>query len=382
MSAATKSPPVDTPPEPAERPRAGADSAAPAAHRPDYARRTAWATITLVVLAMLAAAYIARAILFPIALAALLNLALKPIVAGMERRRIPSIAASGLVLAGLIGVFVTAIALLWTPASEWFFELRRPEVRRELAEKLRPLRAPVQQLNQASKEVEKMTSGEGETAPLRVQVEQPGMASLVLNTSGSLLATVVVVAALLFFLLARGDRFLEKLVALSPTWRDKRNVVALMNDIQQSISRYLLTITCINAGLGLAIGIAMWAIGLPNPALWGVMAFLLNYIPFVGAAAGACLVFVVALIEWDVAYALVAPGAYLAVNVVEANLVTPALLGRSTNLNPVAILLSLTLWGWMWGLGGVFLAIPLLVVAKIICEHIEPLHSFGQLIAD
>ena len=227
-----------------------------------------------------------------------------------------------------------------------------------------------------------MTSGEGETAPLRVQVEQPGMASLVLNTSGSLLATVVVVAALLFFLLARGDRFLEKLVALSPTWRDKRNVVALMNDIQQSISRYLLTITCINAGLGLAIGIAMWAIGLPNPALWGVMAFLLNYIPFVGAAAGACLVFVVALIEWDVAYALVAPGAYLAVNVVEANLVTPALLGRSTNLNPVAILLSLTLWGWMWGLGGVFLAIPLLVVAKIICEHIEPLHSFGQLIAD
>jgi predicted PurR-regulated permease PerM len=123
----------------------------------------------------------------------------------------------------------------------------------------------------------------------------------------------------------------------------------------------------------------MWALGLPTPVLWGVMAALLNFIPFAGATVGAMVVFLVALLQFDLSYACLAPAIYVFVNVIESYWVTPALLGKSMSLNPVVILLSITLWGWMWGIGGVFMAVPLLVVLKIICDNVETLTPLGRM---
>ena len=165
-----------------------------------------------------------------------------------------------------------------------------------------------------------------------------------------------------------------------PTLPKKKAVVALVNSVQSSLSNYLLTITWINVGVGLAIGAGMWVLGLPNPMLWGAIACLLNFVPFIGAAMGAVIVFVVALLEFDLGYALLAPGLYAIINGLEGNVVTPMMLGQTARLSPVAVLLALTIGGWMWGVGGVLVAVPLLMGFKVTCDHIELLKPYGRLI--
>lgn len=364
--------------DPPSRERSDAtDSSGGPDHR-QYERQIAWATTILAAIAVLAAIYYAKSILLPAAVAVLLNLALKPAVLYLHRKKIPPPVSAAALILVMLGLAGTSAALVWDPAREWIREL--PAARGEIADKLRPLREPVETINEASEEVEKIAKGDKEAAPVLVQLEQPGMASFLLNTSTAVLAAGAVTVVLLYFLLAGGDGFLGKLVELSPTWRNKRHVVAMVSDIQHAVSRYLLTITAVNIVLGCVIGIAMWLIGLPNPVLWGVMACIFNYVPIIGAMAGASIVFAVALLEYSLGHALVAPAAYLAINLLEGNFITPMLLGRSTSINPVALVLALTLWGWMWGIGGVFLAIPIMVVIRISCDHVPSLRGLGQLL--
>jgi predicted PurR-regulated permease PerM len=166
-----------------------------------------------------------------------------------------------------------------------------------------------------------------------------------------------------------------------PTFGDKRRAIAITGDIQRQTSRYLLTITLINAGLGVAQGIAMYFVGLPNPLLWGVMAFVLNFIPYVGALLGAGVVGLVALISFDsMTHAAVAPLVYLALTAVEGQVVTPSVLGRSLVLNPLVIFVAVMFWGWLWGVPGALMAVPLLVVLKAICDNVESWGALGEFI--
>ena len=184
---------------------------------------------------------------------------------------------------------------------------------------------------------------------------------------------------LLFYLLSAGDRGLGKLVKLMPTFEGKKRTVELSRAIEKSISDYLFTTTLINAGLGIIIGVGMWSIGMPNPILWGVMAMLLNYFPFVGAIIGGGIVFLAGVVSFDsIVYAAWAPAIYLGVNLVEANLITPVLLGRSVSLHPVWLMIFFVIVSWVWGLGGALIAVPVLAVIKISCDHIEPLMPVGE----
>ena len=160
------------------------------------------------------------------------------------------------------------------------------------------MRNQVAQIESTTKTIEEMTKLDDQE-PLEVQVQQPSLSNTVLNTSGGILAGVLVVLALLYFLLAAGDHFLGRLVEAMPTLTEKRTVVAMARQIQRGMSAYLLTTTAINVGLGFVIGVAMWLVGLPNPILWGVMAGLLNFVPFVGATIGTVVVFMVGLVEFD-----------------------------------------------------------------------------------
>lgn len=343
-------------------------------------------TSSLVVIAglgTLAVLYVTRSVLFPVVLAILLNLLLSPLVNALWRIRIPPPVGAGVIVGLTLLIVVGGAALLVTPAAGWLD--RAPESFREVEWKLRSIRESFKKFDEATKKVDTMTEmgGADEDAPIPVEVRQPRFANTLLNTSGNILAGAFLTTVLLYFLLASGDRFLTRLVEVMPTWREKRAMVELAHNIQHGMSVYLLTITGINVGLGLCIGIAMWLCEIPNPILWGTMAGLLNYIPFVGALVGACVVGLVGLLEYDTAFqALIPPALYIGINAIEANLITPTLLGRSVSLNPVMILLALAIWGWMWGVGGAIIAVPLLAVAKIFCDSFTSLQPLGKFLGD
>ncbi len=331
---------------------------------------------TLAVLAVFYTIYFTRSILFPITLAVLLNLVFKPIVMRLEDFRIPAVVSAMLVLVAFAIAVVAGIWLLWQPANERIIQMSSPGYLSRLTENLKPLQKPLGGFNEASKKIDEITNTSDE-APVKVQIEQPQLGSM-LNLTGGVLASAMIMFVLLFFLLAGGDRFLEKLVELMPTFKDKRRVVELSREVQHRMANYLFTITAINVALGVAIGIGMWAIGLPNPVLWGVMGALLNYIPFAGPAVGAFIVFLEGLVDFNsLGHAALAPAIYVGLNALESNFITPALVGKYISLNPVMIVLAIFFWGWLWGVGGVLLAVPLLVAMKIFFDQSQVLAPMG-----
>jgi predicted PurR-regulated permease PerM len=193
------------------------------------------------------------------------------------------------------------------------------------------------------------------------------------------LAILVIVHVLAFFLLLYAARLLKKLVDMIPGVSEKQNVVEIASEIEQTAARYFSSVTLINACVGVSVWILVGLLGLPHPLLWGVAAFLLHYIPFVGATGGIVAMTLVSLIHFDsVWYALLPPLAYVFCAMIEGNLATPLILGRWLTLNPIAILLTFLLWSYLWGVAGTLLAVPLLATFKIFCDRIEPLRRVGS----
>ncbi|PVA06806.1 AI-2E family transporter [Thalassorhabdomicrobium marinisediminis] len=189
---------------------------------------------------------------------------------------------------------------------------------------------------------------------------------------------VIFTLVLFFFLTASGDMFHEMLVQTASTFKDKKRAIQISHDIERKLSRYFLTITAINAGLGVAVGLARWGLGMPSPLLFGVLAFAFNYIPFLGAIAGVLLAFIIAVISFDtVSSALVVTGVYLGLTTIEGQLVTPYAVGRSLKLNPVLVFFAVAFWGWAWSVIGMFIAVPALIVLRVFSEKIPALEGLG-----
>lgn len=178
-----------------------------------------------------------------------------------------------------------------------------------------------------------------------------------------------------------GDTFLRRLVEVPPDFQNKRQAVEISQQIESDISVYLMTITLMNAGVGVLSGVAAWLCGLGDPILWGTLAFLLNFVPVLGPAAGVAIFFVVGLLSFDTLWQAALPAAlYFGIYVVEGESLTPWLLARRFTLNPVLVILSLVFWYWMWGVPGAVLATPMLATLKIICDRVQPLAALGQFI--
>jgi predicted PurR-regulated permease PerM len=166
-----------------------------------------------------------------------------------------------------------------------------------------------------------------------------------------------------------------------PTLGDKKRAVRIAHDIGAHVSRYLLTVTAINICLGIIVGLTLLALGMPNPGLWGALACVLNFVPYVGAITGVVALALAALLSFDnLAWALVFPAAYFALTAIEGNFVTPLILGRSFTLNPIVLVLGLLFWTWMWGIPGTLLAVPIVVTFRIFCEHIDSLAPLRDLL--
>jgi predicted PurR-regulated permease PerM len=340
-----------------------------------------WAVIGIFLLLAVAGLAYARAFLMPTVLAFLLSLVFGPVRRFLQRRGVPSGVSALLITGSLLLVLVASVVTLAAPVSGWIDDA--PLIRREIELKLRDLTGKAQEVREVAKQVEEIAEGEKQPGVQEVVVQEQGLAASAALVAPAALAQVVFTLVLLFFLLASGDMFYEKIVEAMPTFADKRRAVRIAHDIERKLSRYLFTITVINAGLGVAIGLAMWGLGMPNPLLFAALGFLLNYIPYLGAIAGVAIAFAVALVGLDsLGDALVAGGVYLGLTAIEGQFITPYFVGRSLRLNTVVVFLSVTLWAWLWSVVGMLVATPLLVTVRAFCEHIPSLQPFGHFLSE
>jgi len=337
----------------------------------------------LFILAALYTLYFARSFLLPIVLALLLNSLLSPVVRGLKKLHIPEGIGAGIVVFGMLGLLGLGIYKLSGPAYDW--AAQAPQSMRKVEQRIRQLKKPVQTVSKATEQVEKITTvaGGGQGAPQKVEVQTQTLGQRVFSRASSLAADGMILVILLFFLLASGDLFLRKLIRVLPSLADKKRAVEIARQIETEISAYLLTVTMINCGLGLALWGALAVVGVPNPLLWGVLAAVTNFVPYLGAALVYITLAMVGFLTYpDLTHALMVPGVFLVLNLLEAYLVTPMVLGRRLTLNPVVIFLGLTFWGWLWGITGAVLAVPIMVVFKIFCDHSEPLRPIGEFLGN
>lgn len=331
----------------------------------------------LFVLASFYTLYFAREFFLPVILAVLLDFLLSPIVRALRRLRVPEPAGAGLVIIGLLGTVAIGTYTLAQPARVWL--ARAPESLSHAQGKLRGIRKPVEQVSKTAQQVEQATSVPNDGRTQEVVVKGPSLTERLFGTTQSLLTGALEVIILLYFLLAAGDLFLQKLINVLPRFRDKKRAVTIARETEASVSAYLFTVTLLNIGEGVAVATVLGLIGVPNPVLWGVLASALEFIPYVGATAMTAVLFLLGLTTFDtLEHALLVPGAFLAINLVQSNFVAPMVLGRRLTLNPVAIFIGLVFWWWIWGVPGAFIAVPLLATFKIFCDHIEALAPIGE----
>ncbi len=334
----------------------------------------------LFVLATLYTIYFAKAILMPVIAAMILYVLLWPVVRLLARIHIAPPFGALIVVVGLLGGAGTGIYFLADPASAWLAQA--PQVASEIQAKIK---TPIKELTKAKEQVESMieTGKRRSAAPAQEgagpRVGLADAAVFVIGTVQQVGVTLLMITALLYLLLASGTMFQEKLVRSLPRFRHKKKAVEITKQIQKDISRYLGTVTLINAGLGLAIGLGVYAIGMPNAILWGTMAALLNFVPYIGFAIGTAIVFIVGLVVFPTpADALLPPAIYIACNAVESNFITPILLSRRLTLNAVVVFLAVIVWGWLWGVSGALMAVPLLAVLKVIADRIDGLAGLSE----
>lgn len=329
----------------------------------------------LFILAVLAALYAASSIILPILLAFVLKLLLRPVMRFLERLHVPRTAGALLTILLVIGGLVGLGTALSGPAATWAAKL--PQGIPRLIEHLRFLRAPFDALQGILHQAEQVAAGPEQNA---ATVQMPsGLSDTLFRGVHALVEEMFTTMLLLFFLLASGDTFLRRFVEILPRFQDKRQAVDISQQIERDISRYLVTVTTMNAAVGIATAAAMSVSGLGDPVLWGVVAFLLNYVPILGPLTGIGMFVLAGLLSFDSLWRALLPAAlYFVIHLIEGEIVTPMLLARRFTLNPVVVVISLIFWFWMWGVPGAILSVPMLAITKIICDRIRPLMALGH----
>ena len=336
--------------------------------------------VILTVLAVLYTLHLASAFFLPIVLAILLNLLLSPSVRFLRNYlRLPVPLGAGIVIVVLLGLIGFGATRLAPAASAWV--ARAPESIATLKQRIQPLRRPMERVNQAAEQVEQATDMDKKTQ--EVEIKGPGLTQQVFGGTTALLSSLMVVIFLTYFLLASGELFLQKLVGVLPQLKDKKTAVRIVRETEAQVSVYLVVTTLINLGVGVATGVALALVGMPNPVLWGVMAAVLNFVPYVGGLVNTIILALAAFLTFDdIGRALMVPFVFTVINILEGNLITPWIVGRRMRLNTVAVFVGLIFWWYLWGITGAILAVPIMASIKIACDHIAPLAPIGEFLAE
>jgi predicted PurR-regulated permease PerM len=335
------------------------------------------ALIVLVVFALAYTLQVTRELVLPIVIALLISIVLSPIAGWLRKLRLPHALAAGIVVTLFAGSVGAGVYALTDPAASWIE--RAPQTMREVQRKLRKIRLPMIQAQQAARQVEELANVDGQKAATQVTVKEASLARRVLTSMQKGLFYLAEIIVLVFFILAFGDAFVRKVVKIPARLRDKIHVVKILQEIQEEISHYLFTVACINAGLGAATAVAMWLLGMPNAILWGAMAAAFNFVPYLGSAVSLTVLTVVALITFEsVAHALLVPAVFLALATIEGQIVNPIIVGKRLSLSPLVIVIALMIGAWVWGVVGVLMAVPILVMLKIYFSHNEHLAPYAE----
>lgn len=336
------------------------------------------ATTGLLLLAVLYTLRLARDLLLPIALALILSLLLQPVVRLLRRLRVPAALAPVLVVLALLGGVGTSLYNLWAPASDWV--TRAPQDLKTLETRLRRLVRSVENVTRTAQQVDQITDVTGTSDAPQVALKQPTLSETIFGGAWHFFAGGLIVLVLTYFFLSSGDHFVRKLPKVLPPDEADR-VVSIVQETEAQISRYLLAVTLINACLGLVTGVMLATLDMPTPILLGVLAMVLNFVPYIGPITMATLLGMVAMVTFpDAAQAVLPVAAYLALHMLEANFLTPHLLGRRLPLSPVVIFVGFLFWWWIWGVAGAILAVPILVTIKIACDKTERFAEIGELL--
>lgn len=338
--------------------------------------------VGLFFLAGIAALYGGQSFLLPVLLAFLLALVLSPIVRFLSKRRIPAPATAGALVLTLLVVVIAGIYSLSGPVAAWIG--RAPEVGAQIQQRLEAIRGTVAAVQQASDQVDKFAAGRrDEDGAQEVVVKEPGLLGRTAAGLPEAAASIGLTLVLLLFLLASGDLVYEKIVRVLPTFRDKKMALRIAFDVEREVSRYLSTVFAINLGLGLWIGVGLWLLGVPNPALWGTLAFAFNFVPYIGALVGTILVAAVSLVTFsELWHVLLPPAFYILSTTVEGQIITPTIIGRRLEMNAVAVFLSVAFWAWLWGVIGAIIAVPMLVILKVFAQHVGALAGVGEFLSE
>lgn len=330
------------------------------------------------IIAVFVTLYFAQSLFIPIVLATLISLLLAPIVGRLASFGVPEGLGAALVVLALFATLGLGVYTLGGSAVGWMDSA--PETFQRVQNKLKPVQKTVNDMKKATDSVEELTNVTSAGTQVReVVVKGPSLTDNMMSAATRLGASLAATVVLLYFMLASGNLFLVKLVKVLPKLRHKKRAVEIARRIQDNISAYLGTVTLINAGVGTTTSIALFLLGMPNPILWGVMVAVLRFIPFLGTFIIIGVLGLVAAVTFDeISQIVVPPLAYLLITVLESQFVTPIVLGRKLTLNPVAIILSMLIWGWLWGVPGALLAVPLLATFKIVCDNIDSLKAIGE----
>ena len=327
----------------------------------------------LLVLAIIYTLYFARFLLVPLTAALLLHQLLYAPVQWLHRRGLPLALGAGLVLSGVLGLIGLAGNFLAEPAEAWLKEA--PASLHELSVRLRATAGTgaIEELRDLGEEVEELISvHEADSAAQVVRIEGPGLLGNLAVGLEVAAAGLIIMFFTCFFLLIAGNRLARALVTLGSTAPTRKRISMALRDVRKEVSTYLNTVTLINIGLGFAVGFMLWMLGVPDPALWGVMVALFNFAPYIGAFGSAFALTVVGVTAFDtLGEALLVPGLFLILTTIEGSLVTPMIVGRRVSLNSLLVFLSVVFWGWIWGPAGALMAVPVTSSLSVFWAHFK-----------
>jgi len=326
------------------------------------------ALLVLTIVACLGAASLARALLAPLIFAVMLFFLLRPAVRGLTRLRLPRAIASGLVLGAVIALLVLATTELAGPAVAW--SQRLPDAVRQIELKSRNLRYPLEHVSSAIQAVTELADVTQPESVPRVDVVKPGLLEGLLSHATSAVAEIGLTVVAAFFLLVDGDTLLGRMFRLVPPLAGNKRPTMVINEVGARMSAYLGAVTLVNLGLGLVLAGLLALLHMPNPLLWGGLAAVLTYVPYVGPALGIALVTLASFVTFPTAGAAVVPPlVYFGLATLEGNFVTPFVLGRTFAVRPLVLFVWLALWAWLWSVAGAILAVPMLMLFKSICDE-------------
>jgi predicted PurR-regulated permease PerM len=324
------------------------------------------ATIGIFLIMLLAVIYFGRPILLPATTAVVIGLMLGPLSSRADRAGIPVLVTAIVLWLVVVGVFYALIVVLSTPIVDWLG--KAPQIGANIRDKLHVLDRPLEALERlrgALMPKGKTDAGVGFDI---LAVIQPAL----LFVTPAIGQVAIFFGTLFFFLLGR-LQLRHVLVIFFDSHEARLRMLKIMNDIEHNLTSYLSVVAVINAVVGLAAGLIAFFVGLPSPVAWGVLGFILNFVPYIGALMMELIFFALGLVTFaTLSQALIAPLIYLGFTTLEGHFITPSIMGRRLTLNPMVVFLSLVFWAWIWGPVGAFLAVPIVIVLLVISSHVFP----------